>query len=148
MDSPVSASGPWLKLHHVGFVVAHLDAAVGRFTEALSASWDGRIVHDPIQRVNVTFLTPVCPSEAQVELIEPAGPEAPVTKFLSRNGGGLHHLCYEVPELESQLLRSKSQGALIVQNPVPAVAFDGRRIAWVYTRDKLLLEFLEAVKQR
>jgi len=146
MDTTVTGQGPFLRLHHLGFVVASISAAIDRFSRTISASWDGRIIHDPLQRVNVTFLTPACASEPQVELVEPAGNDAPVAKFLSKNGGGLHHLCYEVPELETQMALSKSQGAMVLRQPAPAAAFDGRRIVWVYTRDRLLLEFLESTK--
>jgi methylmalonyl-CoA/ethylmalonyl-CoA epimerase len=60
-----------------------------------------------------------------------------------KRGGGLHHLCYEIEDLENQLALSRAQGGLVVKPPLPAVAFAGRRIAWVYTRNKLLLEYLE-----
>jgi methylmalonyl-CoA/ethylmalonyl-CoA epimerase len=55
----------------------------------------------------------------------------------------LHHLCYEVKSLEDQLAFSRSEGAIVTRPPMPAVAFSGRRIAWVYTKNKLLIEFLE-----
>jgi len=76
-----------------------------------------------------------------IELVEPAGAESPVQNFLKR-GGGLHHLCYEVDSLTAQLQLSRSLGGLIVRQPMPAVAFGGRQIAWVYTADKLLTEYL------
>lgn len=85
-------------------------------------------------------------ADPQIELIEPAGEDSPVRSFLSK-GGGLHHLCYEVRNLEAQLELSRSQGGKLVRAPMPAVAFDGRRIAWVYAKEKLLIEFLESVKQ-
>ena len=56
---------------------------------------------------------------------------------------GLHHLCYEVNDLEAELETARSHGGIVVRKPVPAVAFGGRRIAWVFTRYKLLVEFLE-----
>jgi len=67
---------------------------------------------------------------------------SPVIPFLKR-GGGLHHLCYEIDGLEDQLVLSRAQGGLVVRPPLPAVAFGGRRIAWVYTKNRLLLEYLE-----
>jgi methylmalonyl-CoA/ethylmalonyl-CoA epimerase len=76
-------------------------------------------------------------------LLEPASEASPVTDFLKK-GGGLHHLCYEVESLDKQLEFSQTIGAMIVGPPLPAVAFAGRRIAWVYTKGRLLLEFLPA----
>jgi methylmalonyl-CoA/ethylmalonyl-CoA epimerase len=50
---------------------------------------------------------------------------------------------YEVDDLEGQMSAMKSRGALIMRRPKPAVAFEGRRIAWMLTREKLLVELLE-----
>jgi methylmalonyl-CoA/ethylmalonyl-CoA epimerase len=84
--------------------------------------------------------------DAQIELVEPAAPDSPVVNFL-RKGGGLHHLCYEVSDLEAHLSRMRERGGMVVKRPLPAVAFENRRIAWVFTRQKLLLEFLEEEKR-
>jgi len=130
------------RLHHVGFVVANIEAGVEGFRKSLGAGWDGLIFHDPIQKVRVTFLKTQHAGDASIELVEPAGEDSPVTGFLQK-GGGLHHLCYEVADLEGELKAIRAQRGLIVRRPVPAVAFGGRRIAWALTAEKLLLEFLE-----
>ena len=80
--------------------------------------------------------------DPQIELVEPAGEDSPVLRFLEQ-GGGLHHVCYEVADLEEQLVEFRSRGAVIARRPKPAVAFGGRRIAWVITAEKLLVELLE-----
>ena len=128
--------------HHIGFVVASIQNSVQGFLDALQAEWDGTIFHDPNQAVRVTFLHGKHPGNPALELVEPAGEKSPVIPFLKR-GGGLHHLCYEIDGLEDQLALSRAQGGLVVRPPLPAVAFGGRRIAWVYTKNKLLLEYLE-----
>jgi methylmalonyl-CoA/ethylmalonyl-CoA epimerase len=129
-------------LHHLGFVVASIADCAEGFTRSIRGAWDGRIIHDPIQTVHATFLQQPSPAEALIELVQPDGPQSRVAAFLNR-GGGLHHLCYEVDTLDEQLEYSRSLGAVVTQKPAAAVAFDGRRVAWVYTRDKLLLEYLE-----
>ncbi|HTS12545.1 MAG TPA: VOC family protein [Candidatus Limnocylindrales bacterium] len=127
----------------MGFIVNSIEEVAVRFAGSIGAVWDHKITHDPLQRVKVSFIGGGNSSSPLVELVEPAGPNSPVDKFLQR-GGGLHHLCYEVDRLEEQLSFSRSVGEVIVKPPLPAVAFEGRRIAWVVTKDKLLLEFLEA----
>jgi methylmalonyl-CoA/ethylmalonyl-CoA epimerase len=139
-----SADQLW-RLHHLGYVVASIEAVGDRFARTIGAVWKGKIIHDPLQVAKVSFIEPPNPFCATVELVEPAGENSPVERFLKR-GGGLHHLCYEVDDLERHLKLSRSMGSMVVRQPVPAVAFDGRRIAWVFTKDKLLLEFLEATK--
>jgi methylmalonyl-CoA/ethylmalonyl-CoA epimerase len=129
-------------LHHVGYVVPSIQGAAEGFVRSLALQWDGRIVHDPLQTVYVSFFEPCAAGNPVIELVEPEGNGSAVHKFLQR-GGGLHHLCYEVDSLERQLEWTRTNRDLIVRQPQPAVAFDGRRIAWVYTRNKLLVEYLE-----
>ena len=80
----------------------------------------------PQQKVRVAFLT-TRPEDARIELAQPAG---------------------EVPDLEAQIAEMRSRGALLAKRPKPAVAFDGRRIAWVITAEKFLIELLESAERR
>ena len=130
-----------MRLHHMGFVVADIATAMPAFTRSMVATWDGRIFEDSLQRVKVAFMT-TRPGDAQIELVQPVGEGSPVARFLQQ-GGGMHHLCYEVADLEAELMAFRSRGAAIASRPKPAVAFGGRRIAWVITPEKFLVELLE-----
>lgn len=145
----MSASTPynlnWVPVgsfHHVGFVVRAIEDCVHSFAESLGAQWDGTIIYDPNQEARVTFLRGPSPADPLFELIEPVGENAAVQAFL-RRGGGLHHVCYEVGSLDETLTRLRSAGALVARKPAPAAAFGGRQIAWVYTKNRLLIEYLE-----
>jgi methylmalonyl-CoA/ethylmalonyl-CoA epimerase len=129
-------------LHHLGFVVADIAAGMEGFVRSLAAAWDGRVYEDPYQRVKVAFLS-IRPGDPLIELVEPAAEDSPVRQFLTQRGGGLHHVCYEVADLEKQLAEMKARGCMIIRRPKPAIAFDGRRIAWLFTAEKLLVELLE-----
>ncbi len=128
--------------HHVGYVVKSIAEVGEEFARSLGAEWGGEIIHDPLQEAKVTFMFWGSRQGPALELVEPAGDNSPLYRFLAK-GGGLHHVCYEVGSLEEQLELSRSAGCLVVKPPLPAVAFGGRRIAWVYTRQKLLVEYLE-----
>lgn len=130
-------------MHHVGFVVESIDRAARDFGLPVCLHWDGKVFEDPVQAVRVTFLSSTVKMPApKIELVEPMGSASPVASFL-KAGGGLHHVCYEVDDIDEHLRTVRSQGALPIANPTPAVAFAGHRIAWVYTRERLLVEFLE-----
>jgi methylmalonyl-CoA/ethylmalonyl-CoA epimerase len=146
-DSPqADRVGPLLGgsavLHHLGFVVSSISAAAPDFVLSMSAHWEGEIIHDPIQQVRVAFFSPANPRNPVFELVEPVGEGSPVKAFVQK-GGGLHHVCYEIDDLESGLREARDVGLVIVSNPVPAVAFGGRRIAWVVSKRRLLMELLE-----
>ncbi len=131
-----------LRLHHLGFVVTSIESAMPGFVRSLAAEWDGRVFADPLQKVKVAFLSTRA-DDPQIELVEPAGEDSPVRRFLNQ-GGGLHHVCYEVADLERALAEFRARGAVIAKRPKPAVAFGGRQIAWVLTPEKLLVELLQA----
>ncbi len=131
-----------LALHHIGCVVDSIEERIESYRLALGSASVSPIFQDPIQRSWVAFLDLPTPGAVQLELIQPSAPDSPVARFLEK-GGGLHHLCYEVDDLPGQIQRMKSQRALLIRSPKPAVAFGGRRIAWMRTRDALLIEYLE-----
>jgi methylmalonyl-CoA/ethylmalonyl-CoA epimerase len=132
------------KLHHFGFVVKSIAEAVDDFKMTLAGTWHEAIHHDPLQKVHVTFLE-VAGGGPLFELVEPAASDSPVAAFL-RRGGGLHHVCFEVDDLNAALEDARAHGGLVTSPAQPAVAFSGRRIAWVYTRKRLLIEYLEACR--
>jgi methylmalonyl-CoA/ethylmalonyl-CoA epimerase len=129
-------------LHHLGFVVASISAVADEFAAFMSARQDGPITHDPIQRVRVAFFSPHAPQNPVFELVEPAGDASPVSNFLNK-GGGLHHVCYELDDLEAGLEQAQAVGLAIVAAPAPAIVFGQRRIAWVCSKSRLLMELLE-----
>ena len=136
------SAGKAASFHHVGFVVKSIAEMGQDFARSIGAPWGGVIIHDPLQEAKVSFFRTAGDAPA-VELVEPAGEKSPLHNFIAKNGGGLHHVCYEVDQLETQLEQSRAAGCVVVKQPLPAVAFDGRRIAWIFTRHKLLVEYLE-----
>ena len=131
-----------LTLHHIGCVVDSIENRAESYRLALGSVSVSRIFDDPIQRSRVAFLDLPTPGAVQLELIQPMAPDSPVARFLEK-GGGLHHLCYEVDDLAAQIRLMKERRSLLIHAPQPAVAFEGRHIAWMRTPDALLIEYLE-----
>lgn len=130
------------RFHHTGFVVPSIAAVMESFCRAIGGSNWSETWHDPLQRVRVAFIYPSHPGDPSIELVEPVGPGSPVERFLERSGG-LHHICYEVDNLDEALRGASARGLVMIRRPQPAVAFGGRRIAWFLTPEKLLIEYLE-----
>ena len=132
------------KLRHVGIAVPSLGPA----TEALADLFGYRVVSgpfdDPIQKVSVNFLTQSDQDVAEIELIAPLSDDSPIASMLRKSGGGAYHLCFETTDIEQALVHAKNNGCVIVSPAVPAVAFNGRRIAWIYTRSRQLFELVES----
>lgn len=133
-------------LHHIGVVVASIEKSAVNWQVSLSASDVSQLYEDPIQAARVAFFALSNRGSGQplfLELVEPLSDNSPTSRFLA-SGGGLHHLCFEVDNLEDQINAMKKTGAMLIRSPKPAVAFQGRRICWMLTRERLLIEYLEA----
>jgi methylmalonyl-CoA/ethylmalonyl-CoA epimerase len=132
------------KLRHVGVAVPKL----GPTTDALEALFGYKVVSgpfdDPIQKVSVNFLAKSNNDVAEIELIAPLSEDSPITSMLAKGGGAAYHLCFETSDIEQAVAHAKNNGCIIVSLPVPAVAFNGRRIAWIYTPSRQLFELVEA----
>lgn len=116
-----------VKVDHVGIAVPALEDAEPLFRALLDAEPDGREeVED--EGVRVSFFGE---AGGRVELLEPTDPDAPVGRFLERRGGGVHHLCLRVRELEPALRRAREAGAEVVPPGVREGAGD-RRVAFLH----------------
>jgi methylmalonyl-CoA/ethylmalonyl-CoA epimerase len=129
-----------VKLHHVGIVVGNIERQAQRCAAQFGLRAASAIIHDPIQRSNVQFWTDG--GTVSFEFIQPAAEDSPVRRALE-NGGGLAHLCFEVPDIEAAVRDAENQGAIVVCAPVPAVAFDHRPIAFLLFRGMGLVEFVQ-----
>jgi methylmalonyl-CoA/ethylmalonyl-CoA epimerase len=135
------------KLRHVGVAVPALDSA----TEMLESLFGYRVVSgpfdDPIQKVTVNFLAQGVEDVAEIELIAPLTKDSPIQSMLAKNRGGAYHLCFETSDMEGALAHAASVGCLIASRAEQAVAFGGRRIAWIYTKTGQLFELVESEKR-
>ena len=131
-----------LRLHHIGYLVSNIEGAATHFKDVFGYLLESEIVDDPTQTAQVQFLR--LPGGAEwLELIAPLGSGGKLSSALAK-GGGLHHLCYEVKDIEAACLHFRERKCLMVAAPVGARAFLGRRIAWFMDNHRFLFELVEA----
>lgn len=134
-----------LALHHIGYLVAEIDPGRADWVRRFGLEVESPVVEDPAQTALVQFLrAPGAPY--WIELVAPNGPESKLSAAL-KGGGGLHHLCYEVEDIEAGGRHLRSTGMFPVSRPTPAVAFGGRRISWFLDARRLLIELVEAGRE-
>jgi methylmalonyl-CoA/ethylmalonyl-CoA epimerase len=129
-------------LHHIGLLVRDIHATRDLYARTYGYQVESEVIEDPAQTALVCFLRQ-SGGASWLELISPNGPESKLSRALQERPG-LHHLCYEVADLDSACAALRERAALGVANPTPAVAFGGRRIAWFYDRAGQLVELVEA----
>ena len=103
-----------MKINHLGIATKGIDEALKFWEDALGLeNVHTEIVED--QKVRVAMLTL---GESRIELLEPTSEDSPISKFLEKRGGGIHHIAVEVEDIEAALAKLKTQGArLIDENP-------------------------------
>lgn len=130
-----------MNLHHIGIVVPKIQDSLGELTKYFKFETIGLPTLIGSQKVNVCFLKI---GESYLELIEPITTDSPVSSFLN-NGGGYHHLCFEVKDIRKEILELEKNGARVLVEPVKG--FEDRLIAFVLLNMQNtkcnLIEFVE-----
>lgn len=137
-----SVSLPAARLHHLGYLVPDLSAALRHFTQCLGYETASDPVIDEGQTAEVCFLSH--PDMGHwLELVTPRGPQSKLQRALEQ-GGGPHHTCYQVQDVAAALSVWRGFGYFPVSKVAPGAAFGGRLIAWLYAREYGLVELVEA----
>ncbi len=114
-----------LKLHHIGLVVQNINESLGEIANFLSFESTSLPTIIGSQKVNICFLKT---NNVYIELIEPTEENSPITNF-AKEGGGFHHLCFEVDDIQQEIDRMVKNGAHLVVAPVKG--FEDRLLAFL-----------------
>ncbi|MEW6178542.1 MAG: methylmalonyl-CoA epimerase [Chloroflexota bacterium] len=131
------------KINHVAIAVSDVDASLTFWRDALGLAVD-HIEDVPSQKATVVFI-PV--GESEVELVRPTSEDTGVAKFLAERGGGMHHLCFEVDDIQAMLEDLKSKGVRLI-NETP-LELPGRKMAFIHPKSSggVLVELYEITAQ-
>lgn len=120
------------KLNHVAIVVPDLAAASAVYRNSLGAQ-----VSDPVDlpEHGVTTVFVNLPN-TKIELLHPLGPDSPIAKFLASNpSGGMHHLCFEVPDIIAARDHLKAEGARVLGDGEPRIGAHGKPVLFLHPKD-------------
>jgi len=117
------------RIDHIGVAVESIDDALALY----EATYGMELVHREVvaeQGVEAVLLDV---GENHVELLQPLGPETPVGKFLDKRGPGIHHVAYQVPDIEAALAALKAQSVRLIDE-TPRVGIRGSLVAFVHPK--------------
>jgi methylmalonyl-CoA epimerase len=132
-----------MKINHLGIATKGIDDALKFWSDALGLeNVHTEVVED--QKVRVAML-PI--GESRVELLEPTSDDSPISKFLEKRGGGLHHIAVEVDDIEASLDQLKSKGMRLIDES-PRIGAEGCLVAFVHPAASggVLLELVQTPK--
>jgi len=120
------------RLNHVAIVVPDLDEAGRQYADILGANVSDQ--EDlPDHGVRVVF---VSLPNTKIELLHPLGEDSPIANFLGKNpSGGIHHICYEVSDLDAAIETMQSKGARVLGDGRPKIGAHGKPVVFLHPKD-------------
>jgi len=134
-----------MTVDHVAIAVRNLEQAAERICRLFGYAVATTPVTNTRQDVKVLFLRK--PESLELKLIEPASENSPLWDFV-RKGGGLHHICFKVPDVPTACAELSTRGARVIAAPQPGEAFDDGSIAFVYAGLGLNVELIDTARRR
>jgi methylmalonyl-CoA/ethylmalonyl-CoA epimerase len=115
------------RIDHIGVAVEDLDAAIETYANGLAMP----VVHREIVEEQGVEAILLDVGEGHVELLAPLGPDTPVGKYLAKKGPGLHHVAYQVEDIEAVLASLKASGMRLIDE-TPRIGIRGSKVAFVH----------------
>jgi methylmalonyl-CoA/ethylmalonyl-CoA epimerase len=117
------------KINHIGIAVQSIDAILPFYRDQLGMTCLGT-EEVAEQKVRVAMLAI---GESKIELLEPTADDSPVARFLEKSGPGIHHIAYEVADIEGAIAHLTGTGARMIDQ-VPRAGAHGTRIAFIHPK--------------
>jgi len=118
------------KIEHIGIAVKNLNNANFLFRKLFGVdNYKEEVVES--EGVSTSFYMI---GETKVELLEATSESSPINKFINKRGEGVHHIAFEVENIESEIQRLKNEGFKLI-NDFPKDGADNKRIAFIHPKD-------------
>ena len=132
------------KINHIAVAVNNIEEAAKFYQNVLGLTLTGVEVVVP-QKTKVGFFRI---GESNIELVQPSEPDSPLVKFLETKGQGIHHICFEVDDVESEVKAFLDKGATLVDRK-PRPGAHNTKVAFVHPKSSngVLIELCELPKE-
>jgi methylmalonyl-CoA/ethylmalonyl-CoA epimerase len=131
------------KIEHIGIAVNSLKSA-GDIYEKLLNTQVYKTEEVASEGVKTAFLLS---GPNKIELLEASDPDSPIAKFIAKKGEGIHHIAFDVDDIEAEMLRLKNEGFVLL-NDVPKRGADNKLVCFVHPKSAngVLIELCQEVK--
>lgn len=130
------------QLEHIGIAVKDIDRAIDDFTRLLNTNCYKTEAVESQQVITAFFQL----KEQKIELLAATSPESVIARFLEKNGEGLHHIAFEVEDINQEMKRLTNEGFAPLQE-VPFKGADNKMVAFFHpkTTHGLLVELCQEI---
>lgn len=129
-----------MRIDHICFAVKNISEGVSYWESVFGYTQMTEVIVNTLQKVRVTFLSKE--DSLLVKLIEPLSDNQSLVNFINR-GGGFHHLCFRVGNMNEQIIELKEKGLIMLVPPQPGEAFNNHDIAFLLARYGLNIELID-----
>ncbi len=131
-----------MRIDHIGIAVPDLEAAIRTYETLLQTPCYKREIVASENVETAFFQT----GESKVELLGATSPESVIATYIQKKGPGLHHVAFEVDDLDEELKRLSESGFVLI-TPVPKLGADNKRIAFLHPKscEGVLVELCQSL---
>jgi len=127
------------RIDHIGIAVNSIKEVINLYTEELGLELKG--VETVEEQKVITAIIPV--GESKIELLESTDPEGPIARYIEKRGEGMHHIAFEVSDIQETLETLESKGIQLIDRK-PRKGVEGSSIAFLHPRQaKVLIELVQ-----
>ena len=133
------------KLEHIGIAVSNLEVSIPLFEKLLNTNcYKTEVVET--EKVRTAFFQK---RDTKVELLESSHPDGVIAKFIEKKGEGIHHLAFEVENIENEIKRLQNEGFVFV-NTLPKKGADNKLICFLHPKETngVLIEICQEVADK
>ena len=117
------------KVEHIGIAVKNLATSIPLFEKLLNSScYKTELVDN--ERVNTAFLKT---GETKIELLESTDPDGVIARYIEKKGEGIHHIAFEVADIEAEMERLKREGFVLL-NEAPKMGADNKMVCFLHPK--------------
>lgn len=127
-----------LKVHHIGYLVKKMDAAIRSF-ENLGYQITQETMYDAIREINICFLEK---DGYTIELVSPVSETSVAAGLMKKYKNSPYHICYETENFEQDYLDLTSNGFIAIDTPTPAPALDNREVVFLTSAVMGMIELI------
>jgi methylmalonyl-CoA/ethylmalonyl-CoA epimerase len=117
------------RIDHIGVAVEQIEPALELYRD----SFEMRVAHREVVQEQGVEAVLLDVGEGHVELLAPLGPQTPVGRFLAKQGPGLHHVAYQVEDIDAALEAVRHAGLELIDKQ-PRIGIRGSRVAFIHPR--------------
>ena len=118
-----------MKVEHIGIAVKHLSTSITLFEKLLNTPcYKTEVIESEL--VNTAFFKT---GDSKIELVEGYSPESPIYKFIDKKGEGIHHIAFEVEDIEAEIKRLVNEGFTLI-NEKPKQGADNKMVAFLHPK--------------